>query len=468
MASALGELGVSGLKQQRGYVDEEWLRQLQGVRGRRVLREMVDNDATVGAILFAIEMLLRNVAWRVEPFDDSPDRVAEAEFVDSCREDLSHTWADFVAEALSMLAYGFSVHEIVYKRRLGYQSSGAALPSSRFDDRKIGWRKLPLRSQDSLDRWEFAEDGGFAGVWQDDPQGGPQLFLPIEKLLLFRTTSRKNNPEGRSVLRNAYVDWYHKRRIQNFEAIGLERDLAGLPLLYVDPGLLVQAGTGDPASVARLEEYKKIVTNVRNDEQAGLILPADYDANGNRLTEFTLVGAGSGARRQFDTNAIVGRYARSIATTVLADFVYLGQEKVGSYSLSSDKTELFATALGAWLDELEAVLNRHAVPRLYAVNGLDAREPAQFRHADVEKPDVAALAEALTKLTTAGWLTPGAEEDEDWARELLGAPATPVELREELDEEAAADREAQLAALAAKDPTVNQDPAARAAEEDLA
>jgi len=31
----------------------------------------------------------------------------------------SHTWEDFVVEALSMLGYGFAPHEIVYKRRLG-------------------------------------------------------------------------------------------------------------------------------------------------------------------------------------------------------------------------------------------------------------------------------------------------------------------------------------------------------------
>jgi hypothetical protein len=34
---------------------------------------------------------------------------------------MSHTFEDFITEALSMLGYGYSVHEIVYKRRLGPQ-----------------------------------------------------------------------------------------------------------------------------------------------------------------------------------------------------------------------------------------------------------------------------------------------------------------------------------------------------------
>ena len=45
--------------------------------------------------------------------------------------------------------------------------------------------------------------------------------------------------------------------------------------------------------------------------------------------------------RQFDTNAIINRYDTKIAMTVLADFLMLGHNKVGSFALSSDKTGFF-------------------------------------------------------------------------------------------------------------------------------
>ena len=61
--------------------------------------------------------------------------------------------------------------------------------------------------------------------------------IPIDKALLFRTKSRKDNPEGRSILRNAYRSWYFKRRIQEVEGIGIERDLAGLPVMYAPADL---------------------------------------------------------------------------------------------------------------------------------------------------------------------------------------------------------------------------------------
>lgn len=417
------EAGVSGLRQQGGVVDEEWLRKLQGERGRRVYREMADNDDLVGAILFAIEMLLRNVEWRVEPATDDPDHVEVAEFFESLMDDMSHTWEDFISEVLTMLVFGFAPHEIVYKRRDGPTQKDPSR-RSRHDDGRIGWRKLPLRGQDTLDRWEFDEDGGTRGMWQFPPTGGAPIFIPIEKLLIFRTTSRKNNPEGRSVLRNAYVSWYRKKRIAEFEAIGVERDLAGLPVFYLPPSLF---DPNAPAEVKKqLAEYRRIIENIKSDEQAGLMLPSLYDQNNNQLVKFEL--AGTGSTRMFDTSAIVSRYDRSIAMTVLADFILLGHEKVGSFALSSDKTSMFSTALGAWLKEIAAVINRHAVPRLMELNAIPSDAAPEYVPGDLEKEDVDKFSVAITNLTNAGWLTPGGEEDEDHIRGLLDLPSTPVDL----------------------------------------
>lgn len=421
MAKNFVELGVSGLTQFGGRVEEEWLRQLRGDRARRTFREMADNDSTIGSILFAIEMLVRQVVWRVESYDDSPEHREQAEFVESLMDDMSHTWGDFVSEVLTMLPFGFAPHEIVYKRRVGpYEKDPTR--RSRHSDGLIGWRKLPLRSQDTLDRWEFDAEGGVKGLWQQPPDGGPVVFIPIEKLLLFRTTSRKSNPEGRSILRNAYVDWYHKTRIENYEAIGVERDLAGLPLLYLPPELM---DTTNPENAPILAEYKRIMQNVRNDEQACIILPSIYDEHGNQTLKFELVG--TGARRLFDTSAIIQRYDRKIASTVLADFIMLGHEKVGSFALSSDKTTMFATAVGAWLNEIASVINRHGVSRLYELNGWNPAEAARIVPGDLEKADIDAFASAVEKLTNSGWLTPGGEEDEDHIRGILDLPKTPTD-----------------------------------------
>ena len=42
-------------------------------------------------------------------------------------------------------------------------------------------------------------------------------------------SARGDNPEGRSILRNAYFSWYFEKKIAEIEGIGIARDLAGLP-----------------------------------------------------------------------------------------------------------------------------------------------------------------------------------------------------------------------------------------------
>ena len=48
---------------------EEFLHELRGVKGVQAYTEMADNDATVGAILFAIEMLMRNCEFALASCD---------------------------------------------------------------------------------------------------------------------------------------------------------------------------------------------------------------------------------------------------------------------------------------------------------------------------------------------------------------------------------------------------------------
>ena len=392
------ELGTAGLIHWSGRIDEEWIRELRTDHMRwKTLREMRDNDPIIGAILFAADMLIRQVKWRVEAFSEEEVDKEAAEFLESCKDDMSQSWENMISEILSFLPYGFSYHELVYKRRLGPDKKDPSR-RSKFDDGKIGWRKIAIRAQNTLDHWLIDKDGGIQGFVQRDPVTGEFHIIPIEKSVLFRTTTYKNNPEGRSVMRNAFRPWFFKKRIEEIEGIGIERDLAGLPVIYVPNKLMAAAAKSDDAAV--FAELKKVVRNVRRDEQEGIIMPGDRDASGNRLYELELLS--TGGTRQFDTNAIVGRYEQRIAMTMLADFILLGHEKVGSFALSSDKTDLFATALGAWLDEIASVLNQHAVPRLFKLNGFKLEGLPKLVPGDIETPNLKDLGEYISKLSGSG------------------------------------------------------------------
>lgn len=370
------EIGRIGQKRYGGTFYEEFLRELRGKKGIETYREMAENDDTIGAILFAVEMLIRQASWTVEPGGDTAKDKEAAQFVEECMNDMQDTWTDTISEILSFLTYGWSFHEIVYKRRMGKTSNPKT--RSKYNDGLIGWRKLPIRAQETLYQWEYDNEDNLVAMTQLPPPDYGLITIPVEKAMLFRTKSRKGNPEGRSILRNAYRSWYFKRRIQEYEGIGIERDLAGLPVFTAPEDLNIW-DDNDPDMVKLRSGMEAMVKSVRVDELAGIVKPAGY--------EFELLS--SGGTKQFDTNAIIQRYDTGMAMTVLADFIFLGHQQVGSFALSSDKTELFAMAIGAYLDIICETFNSQGIPQLIDINGSHfdgITDYPTLEHGDIETP----------------------------------------------------------------------------------
>ena len=404
------EIGRIGQRRFGGIVYEEFLPELRGSKGIEIYREMSENDDVVGAILYAIEMLVRQTKWNVEPGGSTAKDKEAAEFVESCMDDMQNTWVDTISEILSFLAYGWSYHEIVYKRRMG--NTADTRTRSKYSDGLIGWAKLPIRAQETLYQWEYDENDNLTGMTQMPPPDYGLLTIPLSKALLFRTKSRKDNPEGRSILRNAYRSWHFKRRIQEIEGIGIERDLAGLPVMYVPEGMDIWHDDDDTKKIlVRLEE---MVRGIRRDEMEGLVLPYGF--------ELKLLS--SGGTRQFDTNAIIDRYDTRIAMTVLADFIFLGHQQNGSWALSSDKTELFAMACGAYLDIIAETFNSQGIPSLIDINGDHFKGITGYPtlvHGDIEDADIQKVSAYIKDMVGIGVLIPD-DGLEDYIRQIGNLP----------------------------------------------
>ena len=411
MANSMKELGRLGQKRYGGFFFEEFLKELQGRKGIAVFKEMSENDDIAGAILYAIEMLIRQASWNVQPRGTTPADKEARDFVLSCMDDMSDTWSDTISEILSFLTYGWSAHEIVYKRRCGKRKDPRL--RSKYTDGLIGWQKLPIRAQETLYEWLYDNNDNIVGIVQNPPPDFGLINIPIEKLLLFKTKSRKGNPEGRSILRNAYRDWYFKRRIQEIEGIGIERDLAGLPTMTAPEGLNIW-DEEDPDMVAMRAAAERVVQNIRRDSLEGLVVP-----NGWKVELLS-----TGGRRQFDTSAIIERYDSRIAMTVLADFILMGHQSVGSFALSSDKTKMFSMAIGSYLDIICEVFNNVAIPALIDINGdhfAGITDYPQLTHGDVEDANLEKLGNFIHQMVGCGALIPD-ESLEDFIRDAAGMP----------------------------------------------
>lgn len=409
----LSEIGSSGLRHSGGVLTEEWIPHLQGERGIRTYREMSESDPTIGAILFAIEMLIRQVNWATEPASSDPADVEKAAFLQSCMDDLDRPWGSFISEAMTMLAYGWSVHEIVYKVRRGQSADPT---SSAHADGRIGWKRLPIRGQSTLLRWELGSHDEVEAFVQVHPNTFKQITIPADKLIHFRTRDRRG-PEGISILRNCYRPWIYKKRLEEIEAIGIERDMAGLPVAYVPSELLDASAT--PGQKGLLESIKNLVRSIKINEQMGVVFPQEFDQNGNQRYKLELLSS-FGSKSKSPAPSIE-RYKTDIAMSVLADFIFLGHGKSGSWALSSSKTEMFSRAIGTWLDTLSDTVTTQAVPRLFRANGISGPYP-RIVHGDIESPDLDSLSNFVLRLSNAGAITLPDDRLEQHLRRVASLP----------------------------------------------
>lgn len=397
------EAGRSGLKEAWGYIREEFLSELASPLTRyKLFDEMRQNSPIVAAMLQAIELSIKQVDWHVDGEDD------RAEFVEGALDDMSHSLNEHLGEALTMLPFGFAPFEIVYKRRQGENGDAP----SKYDDGKIGWRKFAFRSQDSLRNWDIdQENGSLMGMFQQAWNDYKLRYMPIEKMLLYRTTSEKGNPEGRSMLRPAYVPYYYIKNLQAVEAIGAERDLSGLPMIQLPEGANTDQGSTD------LTNAEQIVRRVRQDEQAGAVIPFGWT--------FSLLS--SPGTKSVDIGAMIERYEKRMAMVAMAQFLMLGMDKVGSYSLSKDHSDFFLMAISAIADNICETFNKYAIPRLLKLNGMSTVDGPKLVHGTPSEPDVQIIGDFLQKMASSGFILPD-DEFEKWLRDLISAPALTPEM----------------------------------------
>jgi phage gp29-like protein len=164
----------------------------------------------------------------------------------------------------------------------------------------------------------------------------------------------------------------------------------------------------------------EIVQNIKRNEQEGVVFPAAYDDNGNRIFDLTLLSA-SGAR-QFDTGAVIQRYDQRMAMSLLSDFLLLGSDRVGSFALGSTKVDLWTLAVDSIAKTIAETVNQFAIPRLLKLNAMRLDKLPVLTYGQVSSVELPEVADFVAKLTDAGVLTPD-HGLEDYLRGLADLPA---------------------------------------------
>mgnify|MGYP003631675423 FL=1 len=402
-AKAKSTLGVAGDNTHNGQIRaDEFLPELRGKKAIRKYREMRDNDSTVGAVMYSVEQILRDVDLDVKPVDDSDAAKVEADFVKSVLNDMDHTLDDHIAEALSFLSYGFGWFEVIYKRRVG-PTERSDKKHSKYTDGRLGVKKIAARAPWTINKFDVDQKtGDVLGIEQSVGLMNGKNYIPLNKSLYYRTTSINGDPSGRSILRNAYTSYEYLNNLQAIEAIAVERELAGIPVARIPAEYL--SGDASATQTGFVRDLQQILRDVKFNEQGYIVLPSDTypDKDGapstTRLVDIELMA--SNGKRNIDINPIVSRYQHDIARSVLSEFLLLGSSG-GSYALSKSKTDLFLRALESYIQAIVDVLNKQLVERLWQLNGLNYDLMPTIVSGDVAPHDLREVAAFLRNLNGA-------------------------------------------------------------------
>lgn len=383
----LGEQGVNGLRIANDQILAEANRLFRWPNIVSVVNEM-DACATVSTAFNVYNMILCAVPWSVKaPDDATEDEKSKADFVQTCLHDMEHPFDAYIKNTATGLKYGYAVSEVVYRRRT--KKNG-----SKFNDGLVGVRKLSPRSQDTIAKWYFSEDGRtLQGIGQslDNLENGwrfqnlkdqnGMLRIDREKLLIYSVDSVNDNPMGRSLLKAVFLPYKQMTLLKDQLMLGIAKDLQGIPCIGIPPNYL--AAKASPEEKQAAQQFIDMANNLVKGTQSGIVYPLMNDESGNPTIDIKLLEAKYG--KSFDIPKVIEALQNDILTALSVDIVKLGASAQGSYSLASSKENILAMAIEYRLKEIQAMLNgsEGLVRKIYEMNDWDTSRMCSLEYGDI-------------------------------------------------------------------------------------
>lgn len=415
----LGQMSFNGTLALGGQILESCKRELQFPESIRTFDLMVE-DQDIQPALDVPNASICRVKWKVTiPEGYEEELKAEKEFLEQALfQDMEQPFEEFIAQVVSLRQYGFAPFEKVYRYRT-YRNG------SKFNDNKIGLRNLALIEQHSVKGWKWDEETGrklthicqyrikpqsvdSTGLWQQlgvDEDGKNYVSIPMKKVLNFRNKRKGNSPQGSSFLVGAWRAWRLKTSLEEFLAVGVVKDLQGLPIIEVPAEVMSMDASEEKK--AEYEFWKNVIRNIHQNAQAGLVLPSDHDERGNPLYKLSTVEAGG--QKAYDVLSIIEFYRKSILTALFAQQLVLGQDGTGSFSLSENMAGVTGLSVETTLREIEQVVNHDLVPQLFALNGINKTVLPIVTYGDILPVDLETLSKYVQRVAAVGLISKDAK-----------------------------------------------------------
>ena len=317
-----------------------------------------------------------------------------------------------ISNWLQILDYGCSLNELVYERKGGVFVFKTISPIhlttvNKFEMQGGSLKRLKL---------EQAENDGLVVNVGKQPN-----TISGDKVLFFRLEPDADFPLGKSLFYGAYTAWKAKKIMQEYEAIGVAKNLSGVLDVKV-PSEYINKYFSDPASdeaiyVANLLQQAE---NLHAGKGSYILSSSDTSPNGIHLFEVTTVGGNGGNAQNYNVGQAIARYNNEIQLSLQSTVLSMGVEGAGSLALSSDMVNL----LTLFIENIQQTIShefRKAVKLAFKLNGIETDNIPTLEWEKVQPLSWDDFTKGWQRLLQAGGVTP-TEDLEAYFRTTGEAP----------------------------------------------
>jgi hypothetical protein len=276
-----------------------------------------------------------------------------------------------------------------------------------------------------------------------DTRQDAQSAIDGRKVLFFRIEPDSDFPLGKSLLYGAYTSWKAKTILQEYEAIGIAKNLSGVldisvPSEYITK-YFAEPNSDEAIYIANLLTQAE---NLHAGRGSYILSASDTNAQGVKLFEISTVGGSGGNAQNFNVGQSISRYDREIQLALQTMVLSMGSEGGGSFALSDNSTYLMTLFVENIQKCFSSEFNK-ALKRAFELNDVDPEHIPTLSFDALEPLDWDVFTKGWQRLLASGGVTP-TEELESFFRKRGEAPE--ADYTRKLDNKTQADSSERLEA----------------------
>jgi len=376
-------------------------------------REM-SYDPIIGASLLFLNAVT-NRPFKLEYHKDATSQ--EKKLTDKLNESLEqlepYSKRDVVNNLLTMLTYGCSLNEFVYKRQDRFLVFDNISPIHLNTVRKFNFKKGKLESVELVkpDNDSLVNDTSYG----DKKISG-------EKLLFVALNKTQDAPLGQSLLTPVWQSWKVKTVTEEYQLIGTAKQFGNILSISV-PSSYINSWLTDPASeeAAYLDHLQESAALLHAGKSSHIIVPSDVFEGGQR--QFEVGPISKLGNTDYEVNTTIERLSNQMLLALQTSLLQLGNTGSGSFALSESKTNLLTMVVRAIHDQISDAF-RKPLKTAFELNKLPTTRLPKLVFEDVEPTDYETVSKYWQRLAQGGLITPD-DNLEKFLREIGGFDGDP-------------------------------------------